>query len=399
MGFVGQALERPRNLSINEYLRRAVEPTWAGVNVNSTTALRIAAVFGCTRVISEDIGKLPFEVYQQNSDRERTRATASPFWKLIHDKPNSYQTSQQFREYLTASALLRGNGFARKNIIQGQVRELLPLHPDRVRLEQLGDSELVYHVTGPDGTEQLYSRRDIFHLPGLTIDGPAGVSVVTHARQSLGISLASERHAATFFGNGLHSSGIFKHPKLLGDKAYERLKKDLRDKTGGRSNELLLIEEGMDFTPITMTNVDSQFLESRTFEVVEICRWFRVPPHKIAELSRATFSNIEHQAMEYVTDTLMPWAKRWEYAVNQQAIVTNGVFAELNFDALLRGATLERYQAYQIAAGGNAPWMSRNELRRRENLSPIDGLDEMLTPLNMQGNNQAGQPAQQEAKQ
>lgn len=390
MGIIkGTLRERPQNLTINDYLRRTGEATWAGIDVSAANALTVSAVFACTRVIAEDIGKLPFVVYQQSSDRERERATNSPFWRLIHDRPNSYQTSQQFREYLTASALLRGNGYALKTLVNGQVTELLPLHPDNVKPELLDNWELVFHVTGKQGTQTL-TRREVFHLPGLTIDGPIGVSVVQYARQTVGNALGASRHAGTFFGNGMKPSGVLKHKDKLSSDAQTRLKEQLLDQHGGgKSNSLLLLEEGMDFSPITMTNTDSQFLESRTFEVIEVCRWFRMQPHKIAELTRATFSNIEHQAIEYVTDTLLPWGERWDAAVNQQVIVTNRIYAELLYDALLRGTTLDRYQAYQLAAGGNAPFMTRNELRRRENLAPIAGLDDMLVPLNMQGGNSA----------
>lgn len=389
MGIVGRWLGQPQNLSINEYLRRANgDGTWAGIAVNPSNALSVSAVFACVRVIAEDIGKLPFVVYQQNGDRERDRAVTSPFWRLLHDRPNSYQTSQQFREYLTASALLRGNGFALKNTIGGQVRELLPLHPDMVTIEQTDDFELLFLVTGRDGVQERLTRREVFHLPGLTIDGPAGVSVVSYARQTIGNSLGASRHAGTFFGNGMKPSGTLEHPGKLSAAAQANLKAQLLEKHGGaNSNSLLVLEEGLKFSPVSMNNQDSQFLESRTFEVTEICRWFRLKPHKIAELSRATFSNIENENKDHVTDTLMPWGTRWEYAVNQQVIVTNSIYAELLYDALLQGTTLERYQAYQMAAGGTAPWMSRNELRRRENLSPLDGLDEVLTPLNMGGAN------------
>lgn len=390
-------LLRPRNdittsSELDAYLRLGTNNTYAGISVTPQSALTVAAVFDCTRVISEDIGKLPFEVYQQTSDRERVRATTSSLWKLIHDRPNSFMTSQQFREYLTASALLRGNGFALKNTIQGQVRELLPLRPDNVQIEQLPDFELVYHVTMADGRKERLTRRDVFHLPGLTINGVVGVSVIEYARQTLGIALGASRHAGTFFGNGMKPSGIFKHPGKLSDKAYDRLKAQLYEKHGAeRSNETLLIEENMDYTPITLTNKDSQFLESRTFEVVEVCRWFRVPPHKVAELSRATFSNIEHQAIEYVVDTLMPWAKRWEYAINGQVIVGNSIYAELNFNALLRGTTKERYEAYLMATGG--PWAARNEIRRLENMEPRPELDDVLQPLNYAPAGQARQEA------
>ncbi len=385
MGVFGRWLAPVRDqMTVSEYLRRVRDgdATWAGIGVTPENALTVSAVFACVRVIAEDLAKLPFVVYQQTEGRER--ATASPYWRLIHDRFNSFQTSQQGREYLTACALLRGNGYALKNEIGGQTRELLPLRPDAVRVEQLPDWELVYHVTMPDGKEEALTRREVFHLPGLTISGPIGVSVIEYARQTVGNILGANRHSGTFFGNGLKPSGVLKHPKTLSKDSQKRLKEQLtQEHSGGRSNSLLLLEEGLEYAPITLTNKDSQFLESRAFEVTEVCRWFRVPPHKIADLDRATFSNIEHQAIEYVSDTLMPWAKRWEYAVNQQVIRTNTLYAELLFDALLRGTTLERYRAYQIAAGGNAPWLSRNDIRRSENKPPLDGLDEILTPLNM----------------
>ena len=384
MGVFGRWLAPVRDqMTLDEYLRRVREgdATWAGVNVTPESALGVSAVFACVRAIAEDIGKLPFVVYQANEQQER--ATTSPYWRLIHDRFNSYQTSQQGREYLTASALLRGNGFAIKNDMGGQTRELLPVHPDRVRAEQIDDYEVVFYL---DGSSKPLSRLDIFHLPGLTISGPIGVSVIEYARQTVGNILGANRHSGTFFGNGLKPSGVLKHPKSLSKEGQKRLKDQLsHDHGGNRSNSLLLLEEGLEYAPITLTNKDSQFLESRAFEVTEVCRWFRVPPHKIADLDRATFSNIEHQSIEYVNDTLMPWAKRWEYAVNQQVIRPNSLYAELLFDALLRGTTLERYQAYQLAAGGNAPFMRRSEIRKRENLPPIEGLDEMLTPLNMSG--------------
>lgn len=390
MGVISRWLGAPvsNEMSLTEWSRivGANNRTWAGVTLTAETALQVSAFFAGVRVIAEDIGKLPFVVYQQTSDHERARATGSPFWRLLHDKPNSFQTSQQFREYLTACALLRGNGYALKTVVAGQVRELLPLHPDRVRVEQMPDWELVYHVQMTDGSERALTRREVFHLPGLTIDGPIGVSVLTYARQTLGNSLGASRQAGTFFGNGMKPSGVLSHPKNLSTDAQKRLKSQLLAEAGGeRSNSLIVIEEDMKYSPISLSNSDSQFLESRTFEVLEICRWLRLKPHKIAELTRATFSNVEQEAREHVTDTLMPWATRWQDAVNQQVIVTNSIYAELLFDALLRGTTLERYQAYQLAAGGNAPWMARNEVRQHENLAPLEGLDEILTPLNMGG--------------
>lgn len=383
---------QPRNADITtsrelaERLRG--EQTWSGVDVTPNLALHTSAVFACVRLIAEDIGKLPFILYSSTADGSRVRATSSPFWRLIHDRPNAWQSSQQFREMLTAHALLRGNGFALKNVRGGQVRELIPLHPDRVRIEQLPDWELVYHVQLPGSSEEKrYSRREIFHLPGISFDGVRGVSIIGLARQSIALSMATERHGATFFGKGSHPSGVFRHKGTLSDEAFERLKSDLRGFAGGGTDEgsTLILEDDMDWKQVGLSNEDSQFLATREFQVTEHARWFRVPPHKIADLSRATFSNIEHQAIEYVVDSLLPWGKRWEHAVNQTVIDTNDVYAELLFDMLLRGDTKSRYESYRIASGG--PWMSRNEVRRAENLGTVDGLDEVLTPLNTAGGN------------
>lgn len=367
-----------------EQLLRRGRGSWAGISVTPNNAVEVSTVFACTRVIAEDIGKLPAMVYSIGADEARQKATTSPYWKLIHKKPNSWMTSQSLRETLTAWALLRGDGFGLKNIIGNQVRELLPLHPKRVRIEQLDDFELIYHVRQANGQEKALTRREVFHLSGLSLDGINGVGVVSLARQTLGTSLAAQRHAAKFFANGLQTSGVFTHPKQLSDPAYERLKASLReDFAADQVYSPMLLEEGTSWVQTGLSSEDSQFLESRKFEVDEICRWFRVSPHKVANLERATFSNIEQQAIEHVTDTLMPWATRWEHALNQQVIGTDAVFAELLFDALLRGTTLDRYRAYQIAAGGNAPWRTRNELRRLENLGPLPGLDDILTPRNM----------------
>jgi HK97 family phage portal protein len=391
-----KSLFKPQNnvttsAGLDAWLRYGMnQATWSGISVTPENALHIAVFFAGVRVICEDIGKLPFIVYGEGSDGERKRAENSPFWRLIHDRFNSCLTSQQGREYVTACAIMRGNGCARKNILGGQVRELLPIHPDNVEIEQLPDWELVYHVRSHDGTVEHLSRKDVFHLPGLTIPGsrtPAiGVSVIEYARQTLGNALGANRQAGTFFGNGMRPSGILSHPGKTSKETKDRVVETLKEAAGGNNtNNLLFFDEGMTFTPVSLNARDSQFLESRTFEVLEICRWLRIKPHKVAELTRATFSNIEQESQEHVTDCLMPWGQRWQDAVNQQVIVTNAIKAEILYDALLRGTTIDRYNAYQVAAGGNAPFMTRNEIRRRENLPPLPGLDEMLVPLNMQG--------------
>lgn len=385
-GFFSKLLE-PTNVEITQsseleaFLRRGGE-TWSGIDVSANSAINVAAVFACVRVIAEDIGKLPFILYEAGDDRRR--ATSSPFWKLVHDRPAPHMTSQQFREFGTATALLRGNFYALKNPAGRMVTEMLPLRPDRVEVEQLKDFEVVYHVKLNDSGERVtLTRREVFHLPGISLNGYSGVSIITLARQGIALSMATERHGATFFGNGAHPGGVLKHPASLSDAAYDRLKLSIHDEfNANKSNAPILLEEGMDWAAVGMSNEDSQFLETRRFQVEEIARWFRVPPHKIQDLERAHFNNVEQENTNYVVDTLTSWAVRWENAYNNNVIGSPNVFAELLFEMLLRGDTTSRFAAYQTAVQNGL--MSANEVRRRENLPPRVGGDRFMIPANMQ---------------
>jgi HK97 family phage portal protein len=368
-GFAGT----PSVWSLHDFLSRG-QPTWSGMEVTAENALHIAVYFAGVRVICEDIGKLPFIVYRESPDGKRERATDSPYWRLIHDRPNKAMTSQQFREYMTAAAINRGDGLAVKSGMRGQVPELLPLHPDTARIELTSDFSLMYHVRHNDGTETHLPRDKVFHYPGLTLNGYTGVSVIEYARQTLGNIHGGNRQAGTFFGNGMRPSGILSHPGKASDDAKKRVKETLVEaSSGNKTNSVLFFDEGMTFTPVSLNAHDSQFIESRTFEVLEVCRWLRLKPHKVAELTRATFSNIEQESQEHVTDTLMPHGQRWADAVTQQIITEPNMWAELNYDALLRGTTLDRYQAYQIALGGNngPGFITREEIRIRENLPAV----------------------------
>lgn len=354
--------------------------------VTQDAALQVSAFYSGVRIISEDIGKLPFPVYRRLPDDQRARARDSRYWSIVHDRAYSRMTSQQFRELLTAHALMRGDGFAFKSPL-GPVRkrELLPINPTRVEVEQTDDYELLYHVTMADGTREKFTRQDIFHLPGLSFNGARGTGVLTLARQTLGLTIATERHGATTFGNGAKPGGVFKHPKAMSDVAYDRLKRDLDDGFNGESsNSTMILEDGLEWMQVGLSNEDSQFLETRKFQVSEIARWLRLPPHKLGDLERATFSNIEHQSLEYVTDTLFSWAKRWENAYNEQLIDADDEYAELLFDALLRPDTKTRYEAFRIAVG--RPWMTGNEVRGTENLPFIEddaSMNEVILPKNL----------------
>lgn len=389
MGLVSRLLEPPRNLDVSTSeelaaLIRGSRATWSGVDVSSKAANEVAAWFAGNRAISEDIGKLPFILYWSGEDRRR--AMDNEFWRIVHDRVSARWTSQQFREYMTFWASQDGDAFAlkdpptRPNGIS-QVRTMIPFKRGECTAEELGDGEFVYHVKVA-GQPETFGRRHIFHLQGFAMNTDSGAKLFNLSREDIALSLAMERHGATFFGNGAQPGGMMTHPATLSDKAYERLQLSMREEfTGANAHSPLLAEEGLSWTQFGMDNDKSQFLEGRKFQVGEHGRRVRVPPHKIGDLERATFSNIEHQSIEYVVDSLLPWALRWENAYNQQVLGGTGtVYAELLFDMLLRGDSATRADFYQKAI--NNGWMTQNEARRRENLPPVTGGDVLLTPLN-----------------
>lgn len=398
-GLISRMVGRPQNTEITtssdlaERLRRG-EKTWAGLDLSAQRALTVGPVFAAVRVIAEDIAKLPFVVYRRDGDGPKERARDTEFWRLIHDRPNTFMTSQQFREYMTAQAMLLGNAYALKVTVRGQIRELLPLLPSQVRVEQLPDFQVIYHVTMADDSVERMTSREVFHLPGYRLEMTGGAGIFKYARQTIAHTLAVEQFGATYFGNGAKPSAVFKHPETLSDEAYERLKTDLRsDFSGDQANATMLLEEGLDYAPTSLTNEESQFTDTRIFLVEECARWARVAPHKISHLYRSTFSNIEHQAIEHVTDTLMPWAQRWEDAFNLGVINDPTLYAELLFDALLRGDTKSQYEALRIATG--RPWLKGDEARRALNLEPLGGdMDEVVLPNN--AGNEGGNPRREE---
>lgn len=392
-GLISRALTRPKNLQIttpaelDAFLRRGYE-TWSGVDVSEQTAMNVSAFSAGVRYVSEDVGKLPWPVFRRKADDDRERATDSPYWSLLHDEPNAWMDSQQFRELGTAIALIRGDFVALKNVINGVTRELLPVKPDHVNIEQLPDYGLIYTVRMASGEVKQFGPRDVFHFRGFSLDGVHGMSVLAMARQTLGLSLAIQRHGASTFKNRAQPSGVYKHPGELSDRAFERLKEDLDALKGEGAGGALILEEGMDWTQIGMTNEDAQYLGSAQFQIAEFCRHIRINPHKLFDLTRSTNNNIEHQSIEYVQDTLFTWGTRWDRAAKRQVIGKVGPraneYAETNYDAVLRTTAKERAEVARLAVG--RPWMTGNEWRRFDNLPRVDDdptMDEVIFPKNL----------------
>jgi len=359
-----------------------VRASYSGTNVTPETAMTCSAVFACVRAISEDVASLPLFIYQKRVDGGKNRAPFHPLYDLLHDQPNRWQTAFEFREMMQGHVLLRGNAYAQ--IVpgpRGVVDQLVPLHPDRVKVEIGDDGAIRYRVRRKTGEEYVLLADEMFHLRGLSSDGITGLSVIALARESIGVGLAAEAYAARFFKEDSTPSGILSTDSKLTPEAAERMAKDWQEKHAG-TRKVAVLEQGLKWQQIGLSSEDAQMLETRVQQVQEVTRWFRIPPHKIGELSRATFTNIEHQAIEYVVDTIRPWCIRWEQRIAADLIMNPAVFyAQHNMDALLRGDTASRYTAYGMAIRDG--WQNRNEIRSREDLNAAPGLDEFLSPLNM----------------
>lgn len=363
-------------------------PSMAGPAVSEESSLRSAAVYACVRIIAEDIASLPLIVYRRVG-RTTERARQHPLYTVLHDLANPQMTSFEWRELMLSHLLLWGNGYSEIDYGGGNtVRALWPLRPDRVEeINRVAGGRLEYVYRLPDNSLRTLPGYRVHHIKGLGGDGLRGWSPIRLAgRQAVGLGLAAEEFGARFFSNGARPGLLLKAPGKLSDPAYNRLKEAFAGEHQGLSNahRTKILEEGLDIATIGIPPNEAQFLETRKFQVQEIARIFRVPPHLLADLDRATFSNIEHQSLSYVIHTLRPWLVRHEQAIYRDLIAVEerpDYFVRYQVAGLLRGDTATRYAAYTTAI--TTGWMTRNEARELEELNPLDGLDEPLVPLNM----------------
>lgn len=364
----------------------------SGMRVSPETAMRLATVYACIRVIGETFASMPAIIYKRLPDGGKERATDHPLYKVLHDTPNQWQTSFEFYEMMQAHLELRGNAFAAicpgPN---GAVDSLVPIHPDRVSVFRLPSGRLRYQVRAwYDGSLQNYAQDEMFHMRGLSSDGMVGMSTIALMREPIGSALAQQEYAARFFANDSKPGGVLEHPAKMSPEAYKRAKESFQEsQQAGNRHKVALLEEGMKYTAISVSNKDSQFLEARQFSRGETCSFFRVPPHKVGDLTKATFSNIEQQAIEFVTDCMRPRVVRWERRIQQDLIEPlqlpdeEEYFIEFLLDALLRGDLKSRYESYTL--GRNGGWLNPNDICRFENLNPIPeekGGNDYLRPLN-----------------
>jgi HK97 family phage portal protein len=371
---------------LEAFLRNDGRETDSGAFVTTESAMRHSTVYSCVNVLSEDIAKLPLITYKRDG-RKKERAQDYWLYALLHDEPNQWQTSVEFRQMMQAHVELSGAAYALKTVVRGETRELLPVVPSRVEVKQLPDYSLSYVLTLPNGEKLPVPADRMFHLRGPSLDGINGVSRITYQRELIGLGIQLRKHGARVFKNGAMIGGVLEHPKVLSDPAAKHLKESFDEQYAGAGNahKTLLLEEGMKFSIAGMSGKDAQFIESMKFTRSEIAGIFRVPPHKIGDLERATFTNIEHQSIEYVTDSLLPRTVRWEQKISKSLIPAadrKSYFAEHLVDGLLRGDYATRTRGYQVAV--TTGWMNRNEVRELENMNPAEGLDEFLEPMNMQ---------------
>lgn len=358
--------------------------TAAGVVVNERTALGYGAVMAATRVLAESVAMLPLTLYRRLGDGGRERAVDHALYDVLRYQPNGAMDAFAFWDLCVTHLVLWGNFFAEIEYNgRGQVIGLWPLHPGKMRVKmEEGERKYFYGV----GSEALPARK-VFHVMGVAKNGLVGESLLAAARNAIGLGIAAEQYGAGFFASGAKPPVILEYPGKLGPEGRENLRQSWEEAHGGAGNahRVAVLEEGLTAKVIGIPPDDAQFLETRKFQVTEIARIFRVPSHLLADLDRATFSNIEQQSLEFVVYSLSPWLVRIERAVLAQLLTTqkerNKYFANFVVNALLRGDMDTRFKAYATARQWG--WMSRNDVRRLENMNPIPGGDDYLTPMNM----------------
>jgi HK97 family phage portal protein len=387
--------DKPKDSTSGSAYRFFFGGTTSGKVVTEQSAMQITAVYCCVRILAEAIASLPLHLYRYTENGSKEKAIDHPLYELLHDEPNPEMTSFVFRETLMTHLLLYGNAYAQ--IIRngkGEIIALYPLMPNRMTVNRDDDGNLYYeYQTSQDeahtmkGSLVRLSPYDVLHIPGLGFDGLVGYSPIAMAKNTIGMTMAAEEYGAKFFANGATPGGILEHPGVVKDP--ERVRESWNSAFGGssNSNRVAVLEEGMKYTPISISPEQAQFLETRKFQIDEIARIFRIPPHMIGDLEKSSFSNIEQQSLEFVKYTLDPWVSRWEQSMRRALLrpeEKKDYFFKFNVDGLLRGDYQSRMNGYATARQNG--WMSANDIRELENLDRIpeeDGGDLYLINGNM----------------
>ena len=367
----------------------------SGKHVTEMSAMQVTAVYACVRVLSEAIAGMPLHLYRYDRNGGKERAYDHPLYSILHDEPNPEMSSFTFRETSMTHLLLWGNAYSQ--IVRngrGEVVGLYPLMPDRMTVDRDADGRLyyAYQKQNDEGSQMqpgtVYLRpEDVLHIPGLGFDGLIGYSPIAMAKNAVGTAISCDEYSAKFFANDATPGGVLEHPGTIKDPNKIRDGWNAAFRGSHNAGKVAVLEEGMKYTPITLAPEQAQFLETRKFQVDEIARIFRVPPHMIGDLEKSSFSNIEQQSLEFVKYTLDPWVCRWESAIFRSLFTKEEkqrYFAKFNVDGLLRGDYKSRMEGYAI--GRQNGWMSANDIRRLEDMDEIsaeDGGDLYLVNGNM----------------
>ena len=387
--------DKPQNRTTGSTYSFFFGSSSAGKRVNERSAMQMTAVYSCVRILAEAVAGLPLHLYRYKEDGGKEKAIYHPLYLLLHDEPNPEMSSFVFRETLMTHLLLWGNAYAQ--IIRngkGEVIALYPLMPDRMTVDRDRDGKLYYEYTvstddAPTvkGTVVRLKPSDVLHIPGLGFDGLVGYSPIAMAKNAIGMAIACEEYGAKFFANGAAPGGVLEHPGTIKDPGRVRESWQSTFGGSGNANKIAVLEEGMKYTPIGISPEQAQFLETRKFQINEIARIFRVPPHMVGDLEKSSFSNIEQQSLEFVKYTLEPWLVRWEQSIQRTLFSPEEkkrYFAKFNVEGLLRGDYASRMSGYATARQNG--WMSANDIRELENLDRIpteDGGDLYLINGNM----------------
>lgn len=372
--------DKPQNVSVGSAYRFFFGGSTAGKNVTERSSMQMTAVYSCVRVLAEAVAGLPLHLYKYTDSGGKDKALEHPLYFLLHDEPNPEMTSFVFRETLMTHLLLWGNAYAQ--LIRngrGEVVGIYPLMPNRVSVNRDDNGNIYYKYLRSledaplnKDNEVILLPSEVLHIPGLGFDGLVGYSPIAMAKNAIGMAIACEEYGAKFFANGATPGGILEHPGVVKDP--ERVRASWNSAFGGsaNANKVAVLEEGMKYTPISISPNEAQFLETRKFQINEIARIFRVPPHMVGDLEKSSFSNIEQQSLEFVKYTLEPWLIRWEQSLVRSLILPGDkgkYFIKFNVDGLLRGDYESRMNGYATARQNG--WMSANDIRALENLDQI----------------------------
>lgn len=356
--------------------------------VNTTAALKYSAVFACVRVLSETFASVPFMLYRKKPDGDREAVNDLAIYDILHNVPNEEMSPFAFKSAMMAALNLGGNAVCERLVNRrGELVGLYPYQWQQVQIGRDSETRLQYKISVNGGGVARALRRDqVLHIPGLSLDGVNGLSPIQYANSAIQLGQSYEKFGINLFRNGAFPSGAFSFDGSLTDSSYKRLKEDMQKNYQGlrNSGKPIILEGGGKFVPFIINPVDAQLIENKLFQIRDIARIYRVPLHLIGDLERSTNNNIEHQSLEFIMYTMLPWFKMWEEAINAQLLTRAerqaGYYVEANMMGLLRGDAKSRAEAYAI--GRQNGWLSINDIRRMENLNRIEGGDEYIQPLN-----------------